>query len=223
LDLDQVGELCQAHGAFFHTDAVQGVGHFSFDLKSQPIDFLTAAAHKFHGPKGIGFAYIKKNSGMHSFIVGGPQERGLRAGTESLHNIVGMQKAIEIAYEKLEEERQFILDLKKYFIENLKGLFPEVHFNGLSENLEKSTYTLVNVALPIDTSKAALLSFHMDLKGIACSKGSACQSGAAAGSHVLSVLHRPEDVKKLPSLRFSFSSFNTHAEVDYVIKTLSEF
>ena len=118
LDLDQVGELCQAHGAFFHTDAVQGVGHFSFDLKSQPIDFLTAAAHKFHGPKGIGFAYIKKNSGMHSFIVGGPQERGLRAGTESLHNIVGMQKAIEIAYEKLEEERQFILDLKKYFIEN---------------------------------------------------------------------------------------------------------
>ena len=223
LDLDQVGELCQAHGAFFHTDAVQGVGHFSFDLKSQPIDFLTAAAHKFHGPKGIGFAYIKKNSGMHSFIVGGPQERGLRAGTESLHNIVGMQKAIEIAYEKLEEERQFILDLKKYFIENLKGLFPEVHFNGLSENLEKSTYTLINVALPIDSSKAALLSFHMDLKGIACSKGSACQSGAAAGSHVLSVLHRPEDVKKLPSLRFSFSSFNTHAEVDYVIKTLSEF
>ena len=223
LDLDQVGELCQAHDAFFHTDAVQGVGHFSFDLKSQPIDFLTAAAHKFHGPKGIGFAYIKKNSGMHSFIVGGPQERGLRAGTESLHNIVGMQKAIEIAYEKLEEERQFILDLKKYFIENLKGLFPEVHFNGLSENLEKSTYTLVNVALPIDSSKAALLSFHMDLKGIACSKGSACQSGAAAGSHVLSVLHRPEDVKKLPSLRFSFSSFNTHAEVDYVIKTLSEF
>ncbi|MBH45210.1 MAG: cysteine desulfurase [Flavobacteriaceae bacterium] len=223
LDLDQVGELCKAHGAFFHTDAVQGVGHFSFDLKSQPIDFLTAAAHKFHGPKGIGFAYIKKNSGMNSFIVGGPQERGLRAGTESLHNIVGMQKAIEIAYEKLEEERQFILDLKKYFIEKLKGLFPEVHFNGLSESLEKSTYTLVNVALPIDSSKAALLSFHMDLKGIACSKGSACQSGSVADSHVLSVLQRPEDVKKLPSLRFSFSSFNTKAEVDYVTKTLSEF
>ena len=122
----------------------------------------------------------------------------------------------------MEEERQYILDLKKYFIEKLKGLFPEVHFNGLSENLEKSTYTLVNVALPIDSSKAALLSFHMDLKGIACSKGSACQAGSNIGSHVLDEVV-PKELKSHPSIRFSFSCFNTKEEIDYLLEVLAEF
>ena len=222
LDLDLIGALCKANGAYFHTDAVQGIGHFTFDLKSQPIDFLAAAAHKFHGPKGIGFAFIRKNTKIDPFIVGGPQERGQRAGTESVHNIIGLQKAIEMAYENLDKERVYVLGLKKYFIAQLKKLFPTVHFNGLSENLEKSTYTLVNVAFPLVGSKAQLLDFHLDLKGIACSKGSACQSGAALGSHVLDNLKRPEEVKKQPSLRFSFSSFNTFEEIDYVIDCLSE-
>ena len=222
LDLDLIGALCKANGAYFHTDAVQGIGHFAFDLKSQPIDFLAAAAHKFHGPKGIGFAFIRKNTKIDPFIVGGSQERGQRAGTESVHNIIGLQKAIEMAYENLDKERVYVLGLKKYFIAQLKKLFPTVHFNGLSENLEKSTYTLVNVAFPLVGSKAQLLDFHLDLKGIACSKGSACQSGAALGSHVLDNLKRPEEVKKQPSLRFSFSSFNTFEEIDYVIDCLSE-
>ena len=222
LDLDLIGTLCKANGAYFHTDAVQGIGHFAFDLKSQPIDFLAAAAHKFHGPKGIGFAFIRKNTKIDPFIVGGPQERGQRAGTESVHNIIGLQKAIEIAYENLDKERVYVLGLKKYFIAQIKKLFPTAHFNGLSENLEKSTYTLVNVAFPLVGSKAQLLDFHLDLKGIACSKGSACQSGAALGSHVLDNLKRPEEVKKQSSLRFSFSSFNTLEEIDYVIDCLSE-
>ena len=222
LDLDLIGALCKANAAYFHTDAVQGIGHFAFDLKSQPIDFLAAAAHKFHGPKGIGFAFIRKNTKIDPFIVGGPQERGQRAGTESVHNIIGLQKAIEMAYENLDKERVYVLGLKKYFIAQIKKLFPTAHFNGLSENLEKSTYTLVNVSFPLVGSKAQLLDFHLDLKGIACSKGSACQSGAALGSHVLDNLKRPEEVKKQSSLRFSFSSFNTLEEIDYVIDCLSE-
>ena len=223
LDLDRVGALCKAKCAYFHTDAVQGVGHFKFDLKSQPIDFLSSSAHKFHGPKGVGFTFIRKNTTIDPFIVGGPQERGQRAGTESVHNIIGLQKAIEMAYDNLEEESAYILSLKKYFITHLKRLFPTAHFNGLSEDLEKSTYTLVNVALPLENYKSQLLDFHLDLKGIACSKGSACQAGAGLGSHVLSNLKRSETIKKLPSLRFSFSSFNTLEEIDYVIECLSEF
>ena len=164
LDLDRVGVLCKANGAYFHTDAVQGVGHFRFDLKSQPIDFLAAAAHKFHGPKGVGFAYIRKKMPLDPFIVGGPQERGLRAGTESVHNIIGLQKAIEIAYENLEKESAYILGLKKYFISQLKNLFPFVHFNGLCGNSKRSTYTLVNVALPLEDSKSKLLDIHLDDK-----------------------------------------------------------
>ena len=222
LDLDRVGALCKAKGAYFHTDAVQGVGHFKFDLKSQPIDFLSSAAHKFHGPKGVGFTFIRKNTNIDPFIAGGPQERGKRAGTESVHNIIGLQKAIEMAYENLKEETAYILSLKKYFITHLKRLFPTAHFNGLSEDLDKSTYTLVNVALPLEDSKSQLLDFHLDLKGIACSKGSACQSGSVKGSHVLGNLKRSEAIKKLPSLRFSFSSFNTLEEIDYVIECLSE-
>ena len=222
LDLDRVGALCKAKGAYFHTDAVQGVGHFTFDLKSQPIDFLSSAAHKFHGPKGVGFTFIRKNTTIDPFITGGPQERGQRAGTESVHNIIGLKKAIEMAYENLEEESAYILSLKKYFITQLKRLFPSIHFNGLSEDLDKSTYTLVNVALPLEDSKSQLLDFHLDLKGIACSKGSACQSGSVKGSHVLGNLKRSEAIKKLPSLRFSFSSFNTLEEIDYVIECLSE-
>ena len=222
LDLDRVGALCKAKGAYFHTDAVQGVGHFTFDLKSQPIDFLSSAAHKFHGPKGVGFTFIRKNTTIDPFITGGPQERGQRAGTESVHNIIGLKKAIEMAYENLEEESAYILSLKKYFIIHLKRLFPSIHFNGLSEDLDKSTYTLVNVALPLEDSKSQLLDFHLDLKGIACSKGSACQAGAVKGSHVLGNLKRSEAIKKLPSLRFSFSSFNTLEEIDYVIECLSE-
>ena len=221
-DLQLIGNITKSYGALFHSDAVQGIGHFNYDLKTLPVDFLSASGHKFHGPKGVGFSFIRKNSGLDAFIFGGPQERGLRAGTEAVHNIIGMEKAFEIAYKNFEEEKDYILKLKKYFIEKIKHFFPEAHFNGLCEDLNLSTYTIVNVALPLDVNKLQLIDFHMDLNGIACSKGSACQAGASAGSHVLERLPRTEQIKNRPSIRFSFSSFNTKKEIDYVIKVLAE-
>ena len=222
LDLSTVGELCHQNNALFHSDAVQGVGHFTFDLEKLPIDFLSAAAHKFHGPKGIGFAYIRKDTPLKSFIAGGAQERGFRAGTEPYHNIVGLEKAFVLAYEHLDNERNYIEGLKKYFISEINKTIPGVSFNGFSGDMEKSTYTLVNVRLPFNAQKAQMLLFHLDLKGIACSKGSACQSGSTKGSHVLSAF-LSEAQLAMPSLRFSFSSFNTKEEIDYTINVLKEF
>jgi len=222
LDLEAVSALCQSHGALFHSDTVQSIGHFPWDLQKTPVDFLTAAAHKFHGPKGVGFAYIRKDSGLKPMILGGSQERGVRAGTEAYHNIVGLETAFEEAYSHLEEERAYITDLKAYFIRELKRAVPGVAFNGLSGDLERSTYTLVNLRLPLDTQKAQMLQFHLDLKGIACSKGSACQSGSAGESHVLAEILSQGELSK-PSLRFSFSCFNTREELDYVIGELEAF
>ena len=222
LNLHEVGNLCHNNNALFHTDAVQGVGHYLFDLKNLPVDFLSSASHKYHGPKGIGFSFVRKNSGLEPFIYGGAQERGLRAGTESVHNIVGMHEALDISHKKLEVEKKQILFLKNHFKKGLIEIFPNVHFNGNSSENNLSTYTLLNVALPIDEKKASLLDFHLDLKGIACSKGSACQSGSSQGSHVLNHIQN-QKIKKMSSLRFSFSSFNNIDEVDYVLDTLKEF
>ncbi len=222
LDLEAVGALCRKYNALFHSDTVQSIGHFPWDLEKIPVDFLTAAAHKFHGPKGIGFAYVRKNSGLKPLIVGGAQERGFRAGTEPYHNIVGLKTAFEKAYEHLESEREYVSGLKLHFIKRITEALPGVAFNGLSGDMDRSTYTLVNVRLPFDPAKSQLLLFHLDLKGVACSKGSACQSGSDAGSHVLQQILNPEDLKQ-PSLRFSFSHYNTLEEVDYAVDVLEEF
>ena len=222
LDINSVSNLCQKYNALFHSDAVQAVGHYPIDLKSLKIDFLSSAGHKFHGPKGVGFTYINKSTKIKSFICGGPQERGLRAGTESVHNIVGMTKALEIADKNMEKETQYVRSIKKYMIDNLSNLFSDIHFNGESGNMSNSTYTVLNVCFPISNDKAAMLDFQLDLKGIACSKGSACQSGSSEGSHVLSEIQN-DSQKKLPSVRFSFSHNNTKEEVDYLMETLKEF
>ena len=222
LDIESVSQLCQKYNSFFHSDAVQAVGHYRIDLKSLKIDFLTSAGHKFHGPKGVGFTYINKSTKIKSFICGGPQERGLRAGTESVHNIVGMTKALEIADRNMNNETDYVKSIKKYMIESLVNLFPNIHFNGESGDLNKSTYTVLSVTFPINNDKAAMLDFHLDLKGIACSKGSACQSGSSEGSHVLSEI-QTDSLKRLPSVRFSFSHDNKKEEVDYLIETLKEF
>ena len=222
LDIDRVAHLCKVHGALFHSDTVQSIGHFAWDLQKTPIDFLTAAAHKFHGPKGIGFAYIRKDSGFKPLIVGGAQERGYRAGTEPYHNIVGLERAFLAAYDNLQEETAYVKGLKEYFIDQIKTAIPAVVFNGLSADMERSTYTLVNLGLPVSPQKSLMLQFHLDLKGIACSKGSACQSGSSKGSHVLAEILSEEEMA-LPSLRFSFSKFNTPEEVDYVVAVLKEF
>jgi cysteine desulfurase len=222
LPIDEVAKICKENGALFHSDTVQSIGHFEWDVQKTAIDFMVASAHKFHGPKGVGFAFIRKNSGLKPLISGGSQERGYRAGTESVHNIVGLEEAFTLAYKNLKDEKEHIMGLKKYFIDNITKNIPGVTFNGLSGDLNKSTYTLVNLCLPISQERALILLFHLDIKGIACSKGSACQSGSDAGSHVLNEVLSEEDLKK-PSLRFSFSQYNTTKELDYAIGVLKEF
>lgn len=221
LNLKKISDLCKANHALFHSDTVQSIGHYALDLQDIQLDFLSASAHKFHGPKGIGFAFVRKNSGLKPLIFGGEQERGLRAGTESIHNIVGMAEALELAIKNLNEEQAYISDLKAYFIDKISKDIPGVSFNGNSGHLEKSTYTLVNVCLPVSASQATLFLFQLDLKGIACSKGSACQSGSSQVSHVLAEILDNEQMQK-PSVRFSFSIYNTKEEIDYVIGVLKE-
>jgi cysteine desulfurase len=222
LDIEAVVELCKKHKALFHSDTVQSLGHYAFDVQKIQADFLTAAAHKFHGPKGIGFAFVRRNLMIQPILVGGSQERGFRAGTEAFHNIVGLEEAFIVANENLAQEQAYVLDLKKYFIDELKAVLPEVVFNGHSGDLEKSTYTLVNVRLPFDEQKSQMLLFQLDIKGIACSKGSACQSGSSLGSHVLTEILSEEEMKK-PSIRFSFSKDTTKQELAYVINELVVF
>ena len=219
LDLEYVANLCKKYNALFHSDTVQSVGHYSLDLSKIPIDFLAASAHKFHGPKGVGFAFVRSGFGLQPIITGGTQERGCRAGTESIHDIVGMDASLEIAYKNIVSEKDFILSLKTYFIDRLKEEICGIEFNGCSDDFNKSTYTLVNVCLPVAKEKAPLFLFQLDLKGIACSKGSACQSGSTTGSHVLNEILSEENLKK-PSIRFSFSCFNTTKEIDTVVHTL---
>ena len=222
LDIERVAKLCKSYNALFHTDSVQSVGHYNIDLKAIPIDFLAASAHKFHGPKGIGFCFIRKESGLKPLIFGGEQERGYRAGTEGLHNIVGMDKALEMAYTNLDIEKAHVSALKTYFVEQLNLKLPECHFNGASASMATATYTLINVALPVTAEKAAMLQFQLDLKGIACSKGSACQSGSTTGSHVLKEVSTTQILKR-PSIRFSLSIYNKKIDIDYVVNTLVEF
>ena len=221
LNLNLVSNLCIKYKSLFHSDTVQTVGHYKLDLSSLNIDFLVASAHKFHGPKGIGFAYISKKNPIRPLIFGGSQEKGCRAGTESVHNIIGMSYALDISIDKIEAETKYIKNLKSYFIAQLKDNIKGVKFNGVSSDLEHSTYTLVNVRFPIIKEESALFLFQLDMKGIACSKGSACQSGADSGSHVLNNVLSEEE-NKFVSLRFSFSIYNTIEEVDYVISELKQ-
>ncbi|MFD0860932.1 cysteine desulfurase family protein [Sungkyunkwania multivorans] len=222
LDIDRVAELCEKYNAFFHSDTVQSIGHFPLDLQRTKVHFLTAAAHKFHGPKGVGFAYIRKDSGLKPLIFGGSQERGFRAGTESVHNIVGLEEAFKIAYEHLKEDASYVMEIKQYFMQQLQEALPGTVFNGTCADCDNSTYTLVNARLPLSQEKSMMLLFHLELKGIACSKGSACQSGSEQGSHVLTEILSEEELKK-PSVRFSFSKFNTKEDIDYTVNVLKEF
>lgn len=218
-DLDQIGALSKDYNAFFHSDTVQTIGHFVHDLKNLPVDAIVAGGHKFHGPKGSGFLYVRKDKKIHPFIYGGAQERNMRGGTENVIGIIGIAKALELAYEDMAGHRAHIEQVKKYFIEKLTSEIPGVEFNGLSENLVKSLYTVLSVSLPPSDSNRGMLLFNLDLEGISASGGSACSSGASVGSHVLRALdHNPER----DSVRFSFSRFNTLEEVDYTVGKLKE-
>ncbi|WP_027879931.1 cysteine desulfurase family protein [Mesoflavibacter zeaxanthinifaciens] len=221
LDIKKVANLCQENKALFHSDTVQSIGHYNLDLQDIKVDFVAVSAHKFHGPKGVGFAFIRKNSGLHPIIFGGEQERGQRAGTEALHNIAGLEKAFKIAYQNLEVDKAYITNLKSYCLKQLKKEIPSVKFNGLSDTLENSAYTIINLRLPEISKDATMVQFHLDLKGIACSRGSACQSGSTKNSHVLEEILAKEALKKA-SLRVSFSKFNTKEDVDYLVNVLKE-
>ena len=215
LNLDRISTICQEHNVLFHSDTVQSIGKTVIDLQKLPIDFIVASAHKFHGPKGVGFAFVRKNSGLQPLFYGGEQEKGLRAGTEALHQIAGMAKALSLSYANLEAEKNSIAELRTYLINQLKIEFPEFKINGSSEGF----YTVLNVLLPFSEDKTAMILFHLDMKGIAVSRGSACQSGSIKPSHVLAEMLSNEDLKK-PSLRISFSHENTKEDIDLLIQAL---
>lgn len=216
LPLKEVGEICKKHNAIFHSDTVQTMSHYRFDLQDLHVHFLTGAAHKFHGPKGNGFLYIDADVSISPLIYGGAQERNMRAGTENVYGIVGLSTAMDIAYRDLDEHRNYIEELKLYMITELQNAIPGVEFNGLSREINQSLYTVLNVMFP-KTEIGEMLLYNLDILGIACSAGSACSSGSNMDSHVLRGIG--SDMMR-PSLRFSFSKYNTKEELDYVVSQL---
>lgn len=218
LEWKRVSELCKDYNALFHSDTVQAIGHYTIDLQTVPVDFITASAHKFHGPKGVGFAYFKKGFGIKPMLHGGEQEKGARSSTENVHGIIGMEKALLLASESLEKDKTQMNNLKAYFIDELKKLNSEIRFNGNSSDLEQSSCTILSVLLPVQNE---MLLFSLDLNGIAVSGGSACQSGSNAGSHVLNEILNEED-DKLTSVRFSFSRYTTKEEINHTLEKLKE-
>lgn len=218
LPIKSITDLCTEYNALFHSDTVQAIGHYAIDLQKVPVDFIAASAHKFNGPKGVGFAYFKKGFGIKPMLHGGDQEKGARSSTENVHAIVGMEKALALSYETSKDDEDHMNSLKRYFMDGLKGMQPEVSFNGLSSDQTKSSCTILNVLFPFTND---MLLFSLDLQGIAVSGGSACQSGSNKGSHVLSEILSKEDEEKT-SIRFSFSRNTTYEELDYTLEKLKE-
>lgn len=218
-DIDCIAQLCKKHGALFHSDTVQTMAHYPLDFSKTPIDFASCSAHKFHGPKGIGMAFIRKSSGLKGMITGGTQERNLRAGTENVYGIVGLGKSFDYAMQELKERRRIIEDLKQYTIDQLSKNIRGVLFNGYGTDFSKSNYTLLSILLPFPNT---LVGFQLDMKGIAVSQGSACASGASKPSKTMLQLYTEEELKNTTTLRISYSHYNTKEEIDVLINFLSE-
>jgi cysteine desulfurase len=214
LKIKRVGELCKTYDAVFHSDCVQTVGHYPLDLSSLHVHFISAASHKFHGPKGAGILYVNDEVNIKPFIFGGGQERNMRAGTENVYGIVGFAKALEIATRDHEKDSAYIDGLKHYMAESLKAAFPDVSFNCGANSL----YTVLSVCFP-RTEKSDFLLMNLDINNICASGGSACSSGADAGSHVMKALNKTD---KYVTVRFSFSKYNTKEEIDIVVAKLKE-
>lgn len=216
LDLDAAGAICKKYGAVFHSDTVQTVGHYPFDLKKTPVHFITAAAHKFHGPKGVGMLYINEEVKIHPYMHGGSQERNMRAGTENVYGIVGFAKALELASARMESEKKEVLKLKRYMAGRLKEAIPGVVFNG--DPFGNSLYTVLSVGFP-KSEKSEMLLFNLDINNICASGGSACTSGAELGSHVIRAIYPDSD---RITVRFSFNRHNSEQEADRVVEKLKE-
>ncbi len=217
-DLQRIGELAQQYNAFFHSDTVQTMGHYTHNLQQLKIDSLVGAGHKFHAPKGVGFMYLNANNKIQPYIHGGAQERNMRGGTENVYGIVGLAKALELAYQDMESHQKYILSLKNDMIQGLQNIIPDVQFNGESGNLEKSLYTVLNVSLPPHPDSDMLL-FNLDIQGVCASGGSACSSGSEIGSHVLRALKVD---KERGAVRFSFSRFTTQDEIKHALNCMSQ-
>jgi cysteine desulfurase len=218
LDLHAVGNLCEKYGALFHSDTVQTMGHFVHNVQELPVHFLVGAGHKFHGPKGIGFLYAKSGTKFSPLMHGGAQERNQRGGTENVYGMVGIAKALSLAYQEMAAHENHIKDLKSHFIQGLQNNFPGIEFNGLSADIEKSLYTVLNVRFP-QVQDGDMLLFKLDIDKISASGGSACSSGTSVGSHVLTALNPNAEGA---AVRFSFSKNNTRAEIDRVLEVLSK-
>ena len=215
-NIKQIGDVCKEYNAIFHSDTVQTIAHFPFNMQELNVDFMAASAHKFHGPKGVGFVYVSEDIQIKPLLRGGGQERNMRAGTENVYGISAMAMAMEMAYANLEKEVAYIKGLKQYMIEQLQSEIKDVQFYGKCTDLDNSLYTIISCSFP-ETDMAEMLLFNLDIMGIACSGGSACSSGSNIGSHVLSAI-APDS--KRPAVRFSFSKYNTKEEIDYVIEKL---
>jgi cysteine desulfurase len=216
LPIKAVGQICQKYNAIFHSDCVQTVGHYPIDLRKIPVHFISAAGHKFHGPKGIGLLYVNDNIKIKPFLYGGAQERNMRAGTENLYGIVGFAKALELAMANHDKDSKYIQSLKSYMMEQLRKHIPGVEFNGDMEG--SSLYTVLSAAFP-KTEKSEMILFNLDINHICVSGGSACSSGADIGSHVIRAINNNPN---LVTVRFSFSKYNTKEEVDIVVEKLKE-
>ena len=217
ISLEAISNLCKKYKAYFHSDTVQTMGHYRFDMKALDIDFITCAAHKFHGPKGVGFLYINKNTPIEYMMSGGSQERGHRGGTENLYGIVGLAKAMEIAHDHMEEHQVSIQGLKTYMKEQLQEMIPTIIING-EENSERSLYTVLSVCFPL-SERSSMFLFNLDINGVCVSGGSACTAGSNVGSHVLAALPNSQNCQPV---RFSFGRFTTKEEIDYALEKVRE-
>ena len=216
-NIEQVGELCEQYDALFHSDSVQTMGHYRHDLSKLKVHFLVCAAHKLHGPKGVGFLYVNHKIKIKPFIYGGAQERNMRGGTENVYGIVGLAKAVELAYMDMEKHHAHIQEIKSYMMDELKKAVPGLGFNG-ETSADESLYTVLNVSFP-KMEMADMLLFNLDITGISASGGSACSSGSNIGSHVLSGIAADST---RPAVRFSFSKFTTKEEIDFVVNKIKE-
>ena len=216
--IKEIGELCLKYKAVFHCDTVQTMAHYPIDLQELNVDFITGSAHKFHGPKGVGFIYISDNITIKPFISGGSQERNMRAGTENVHAIAGLSKAMELSYENMVNDKKYITEIKKYMIEQLVKNISDVKFNADCTNFDNSLFKILSVSFP-KISESEMLLFNLDIHGISCSGGSACSAGNMSGSHVLDEICKDKD---RTGVRFSFSRYNTKEEIDYTVQKIKE-
>ena len=214
----EIGEICKKYNAVFHCDTVQTMAQYPIDLQNLNVDFITGSAHKFHGPKGVGFIYISDNINIKPFISGGSQERNMRAGTENVHSIAGLAKAMELSYSNMEKDKIYISEIKKYMIDQLSKNIKDIKFNANCTDFESSLFKILSVSFP-KISESEMLLFNLDIHGISCSGGSACSAGNMSGSHVLDEVCKD---KNRTGVRFSFSRYNTKAEIDYTIQKIKE-